>query len=83
MDSRGAAKLLGEAVRARRRALGLTQKELSQLAGCGLAFLYELEHGKDTVRLDKLLAVLEVLGLALELREGRGGIRVGEGLKRA
>ena len=76
MDSKVAAEVLGEAVRARRRALGLTQKELSRLAGCGLAFLYELERGKPTVRLDKVLGVLGVLGLELLVQEGRGGVRV-------
>jgi y4mF family transcriptional regulator len=67
---------LAGAIRARRRALRLTQKQLGDLAGCGVAFLYDLEAGKPTVRLDKLLAVLEVLGLELQLIEGRDGIAV-------
>jgi HTH-type transcriptional regulator / antitoxin HipB len=62
---------LGSVVRARRRALRLSQAELCDLAGVGLAFLYELEHGKPTVRLDKVVAVLSVLGLELHLREGK------------
>ena len=65
------AQRLGLLVRARRRALRLNQAELCDLAGVGLAFLYELEHGKDTVRLDKVLAVLVVLGLELHVREGK------------
>ncbi len=68
--------LLGHALRNRRKSLGLTQQELARLAGCGLAFLYELETGKPTVRLDKLLAVLGVLGLALSLAEGRDPLRI-------
>lgn len=75
MDPADAADRLAEAVRARRRALGITQRELSQLAGCGLAFLYALEHGKATVRLDKVLGVLDVLGLELVVAEGRSGVR--------
>jgi y4mF family transcriptional regulator len=62
---------LGLALRTRRKSLGLTQEELGRLAGCGLAFLYELESGKPTVRLDKLLAVLGVLGFELSLVEGK------------
>jgi len=62
---------LGRAIRARRRELGLTQAALARFAGCGLAFLYELESGKATVRLDKLLAVLQVLGMTLRLEPGR------------
>ena len=62
---------LGRAIRTRRKELGLTQLALARFAGCGLAFLYELESGKATVRFDKLLAVLQVLGLTLRLEPGR------------
>jgi HTH-type transcriptional regulator / antitoxin HipB len=62
---------LGLIVRGRRKALRLSQAELAALAGVGLAFLYELEHGKPSVRVDKVLAVLEVLGLELHVREGK------------
>ena len=67
---------LGRALRGRRRSLGLTQQDLARLSGCGLAFLYELEMGKATVRLDKVLAVLAVLGLELSLVEGKRGLGV-------
>ncbi len=46
-------------------------------AGCGLAFLYELESGKPTVRLDKLLSVLRVVGMTLRLEPGREPLTVG------
>ena len=64
------ARALGKAVRARRRALGLDQLLLCDMAGVGPAFLYSLEHGKPSVRLDKVLAVLGVLGLELHVRGG-------------
>ncbi len=67
---------LGRAIRARRKELGLTQAALARYAGCGLAFLYELESGKATVRLDKVLAVLEILGLTLALQRGRQPLTV-------
>lgn len=73
---RDATRALGEAVRARRRALGLDQLVLCDLAGVGPAFLYSLEHGKPTVRIDKVLAVLTVLGLELHVRPGREGVSV-------
>lgn len=75
--------VLGAAVRARRRSLGLDQAVLAQLAGVGLAFLYELEHGKPTVRIDKVLSVLAVLGLTLELRPGHEGIALAPALVEA
>jgi len=67
---------LAAALRARRRALGLSQLEACALAGVGPAFLYQREQGKPTVRMDKLLAVLAVLGLGLELRELREPLAV-------
>ncbi len=72
---------LGRAVRGQRKALGLTQKQLGQLAGCGWAFLYLLESGKPTVRLDKVLDVLIVLGLQLRLETGKAGVVVDERLR--
>ena len=67
---------LATAVRRRRKALRLTQEELARYAGCGLAFLYQLENAKATVRLDKVLDVLEVLGLGLRVVEGRARLSV-------
>jgi HTH-type transcriptional regulator / antitoxin HipB len=58
---------LGAAVREKRKALRLTQKELAELAQCGPDFLYDLERGKPTVRLDKLVPVLEMLGLRFKV----------------
>ena len=58
---------LGKTVRQKRKVLRLTQQELADLAGCGPAFLYDLERGKPSVRLDKLVPVLEMLGLKLKL----------------
>jgi y4mF family transcriptional regulator len=63
---------LGEAVRQRRIELGLRQADLAQLAGCSRRFVHTLEQGKSTLRLDKLLAVLEVLGLGLSVVPGKG-----------
>lgn len=56
---------LGSDVRARRRALGLNQRELAELSGTSERFIRDLEHGKASVRLDKAMAVLTTLGLDL------------------
>lgn len=56
---------IAEEVRARRKSLRLTQDDLADLAGCSPRFVRSLEGGKATVRLDKLLDVLEALGLEL------------------
>jgi y4mF family transcriptional regulator len=60
----------GHTVRTRRRKLGLTQQGLADLSGVGVVFVYDLEKGKSTIRLDKLLDVLEALGLQLVVRDG-------------
>jgi HTH-type transcriptional regulator / antitoxin HipB len=54
-------------VRARRRELGLTQQEVADLAGVSTRFVHTVETGKPSLRLDRLLQVLDVLGLGLEL----------------
>lgn len=61
------ASTVGTAIRQARRAHGLTQSQLAGLAGTGLRFVSELERGKPNVSLDKMLAVLAVLGLRLQL----------------
>lgn len=59
---------LAQDVRRRRRELGLTQVDAAELAGVSERFVRLVEGGKDSVRLDKLEALLETLGL--ELRAG-------------
>ena len=56
---------LGSDIKARRRALGLNQRELADLSGTSERFIRDLEHGKASVRLDKAMAVLTTLGLDL------------------
>lgn len=56
-------------MRARRKDLGLTQHDLSAIAGVSQKFLSDLELGKATVRLDAVDRVLAALGLRLELTE--------------
>lgn len=63
---------MGAAVRARRRMLGLTQDDVADLADVGLRLVHAIEHGSDTVQLDKLLHVLRAVGLHLRLGLGAG-----------
>jgi len=66
--------LLAQAVKARRIQLGLTQEALSLRASTSLVFIYNIERGKPTLRFDKLLGVLTVLGLQLRVEVGNEGI---------
>ena len=56
---------LGLAVRRARKTHGLTQAGLAGLAGTGPRFISELERGKASAELGKVLDVLAVLGLRL------------------
>lgn len=67
---------LASAVREERKAHGLTQSELAEHAGCGLTFVHQLENGKKTLRIDKVLNVLEVLGLQFQLVRGKNLIEL-------
>lgn len=58
---------LGRSIRAQRKAQGATQAELASLCGVGVRFISELENGKPTVELGKVLQVLRCLGLVLSL----------------
>ena len=58
----------GRAVRGRRKALGLTQKDLAELAGVSIRFVHDIERGKPSIRLQQLLQVISALGLTLTLR---------------
>jgi DNA-binding XRE family transcriptional regulator len=62
---------LGNALRARRRELGLTQEEVAGVIGVNRRVIGELEGGKGTVQLRIAMEVARVLGLDIEL-EPRG-----------
>lgn len=62
-------------IKGRRKAEGLTQKELASMAGVGLRFIRDLEQGKSSIRMDKVEQVLKLFGKKLgpvDLYEGEG-----------
>lgn len=58
---------IGAAIRARRRQLKVTQKDLAMTCGTGLRFIIDLEKGKPTCQIGKLLQVIQALGLKLQI----------------
>lgn len=56
---------LGQAARAARKQLGLTQPQLALAAGVGVRFIVEMEAGKPTLRLENVLRVLHALGASM------------------
>lgn len=52
-----------------RERLELRQDELALVAGISTRVVHQIENGKPTTRLDSLVAVLEALGLRLQINE--------------
>ena len=58
---------IGRLIRNTRKRLGVTQKDLSLTSGTGLRFIIELEKGKETCEIGKVLTVLNTLGIKMML----------------
>ena len=59
---------IGTFVRTKRKELGLTQERLATYAGTSAKFIGELESGKLTLKLNKVIDVLKVFDSCLEVR---------------
>lgn len=62
---------LGELVKAMRRDQGLLQADLAGLSGSGNRFVGDLERGKPTLQLQKVLDMLDLLGLEVQIAPKR------------
>ncbi len=56
---------IGETVRWHRRQAGLSREQLALLAGVGKTVIYDLEHGKDSLRWNTILRILAALNISL------------------
>lgn len=56
---------IGKLIRERRRDMGLTQLALADLSAVSHKFVNEIEHGKPTAEMGKVIRVLQMLGLDL------------------
>ena len=56
---------IGRLVREMRKAQGISQEQLAGVANTGVRFVSDLENGKPTIQVDKMIQVLEALGLGL------------------
>ena len=54
---------MGKRIRELRRAQGVTQAQLAGLSNTGVRFISDLENGKETCQLGKILHVLATLGV--------------------
>lgn len=63
------AKDIGQLVRKRRKEMNMTQKESAAIIGVGIRFLSELENGKSSLEIDKVIRVMLYMGIDLEAKE--------------
>ena len=56
---------IGAMVRAARHKQRISQEQLAGVAGTGVRFISDLENGKSTVQLEKVIKVIEALGMGL------------------
>ncbi len=60
-------KQIGAQIKAARKRLGVTQRDLAMTSGTGLRLIIELEKGKPACQLDKAPTVLRTLGIRIDL----------------
>ena len=64
---------LGLIVRRERKAQKLKQAELAAVSGVGIRFIVDLEAGKPTLQLEKVLRVITTLGCDIIISPPAGG----------
>ncbi|MEO8723235.1 MAG: type II toxin-antitoxin system Y4mF family antitoxin [Sphingobium sp.] len=64
---------LGLIVRRERKAQKLKQAELAAVSGVGIRFIVDLEAGKPTLQLEKVLHVVKTLGCDIVITPPAGG----------
>lgn len=65
---------LGALVKAVRRSQGLLQTDLAGLSGTGNRYVVDLERGKPTLQLQKVLDMLDLLGLEVQVVPKRASL---------
>ncbi|MFW5821275.1 MAG: type II toxin-antitoxin system Y4mF family antitoxin [Bacteroidota bacterium] len=58
---------LARIIKKHRKAAGLSQLQLAELAGVGKTVIFDIEKGKETIRLDTLRKILKVLNIEVRL----------------
>jgi len=59
--------LLASLIRKHRKAAGVSQLQLAEMAGVGKTAVFDLEKGKETIQLDTLRKILTVLNIKVQL----------------
>lgn len=54
-------------IRKHRKAAGLSQLQLAEIAGVGKTVVFDIEKGKETIQLDTLRKILTALNIKVQL----------------
>ncbi|MEI6835199.1 MAG: helix-turn-helix domain-containing protein [bacterium] len=65
---------LGLLIKVERKKRALSQTQLGQITGTSINFISQLESGKATAQVGKVLKVLQVLGFELHCLRGSKGL---------
>lgn len=59
---------LAEVIKSRRKTLSISQQDLSEMAGIGLATIKDIERGKGNPSMGTISKIMEVLGMEIEFK---------------
>ncbi len=59
---------LSEVIKKRRKTLAISQQDLSEMAGVGLATIKDIERGKGNPSMATVSKIMEVLGMEIEFK---------------
>ena len=59
---------LSEVIKKRRKMLAITQQDLAEMAGIGLATIKDIERGKGNPSMATVSKIMEVLGMEIEFK---------------
>lgn len=60
-------KSIGRVVQYHRKRSGLSRLQLAEVAGVGKTLIYDIEHGKETIKFSGLQKVLNTLNIQIAL----------------
>jgi HTH-type transcriptional regulator / antitoxin HipB len=60
-------KILATIIKKHRKAAGLSQLQLAEMAGVGKTVVFDIEKGKQTIQLDTLRKIMAVLNIKVQL----------------
>ena len=59
---------LSEVIKSRRKTLAVSQHDLAEMAGLGLATIKDIERGKGNPSMGTVSKIMEVLGMEIEFK---------------